>query len=211
MSSNMDGLTLVLASPSGAGKTTLKNRLLAEHPGLRFSVSHTTRLRRVHEADGRDYHFVSRETFEQMIERHEFAEHADVFGHLYGTSMAQLHLAPPGHQGVVLDLDVQGVRQLRARHPEAVGVFILPPSFAELERRLRTRADEPDASVRRRLAEARAEIAHYAMFDHLIVNDDLETAYRELHAIVTAERARCWRRAALAEVLLAEPLVAPRG
>lgn len=204
MSSSAAGLTLVLASPSGAGKTTLKNRLLDDHPGLRFSVSHTTRPRRVHEQDGREYHFVERATFEQMVARREFAEHAAVFGHFYGTSMAQLLLSPEGHQGVVLDLDVQGVRQLRARHPEAVCVFILPPSFAELERRLRARADEPDASVRRRLAEARAEIAHYGMFDHLIVNDDLETAYRELKAVVVAEQTRRWRRAGLAEQLLHE-------
>ncbi len=200
------GLTLVLASPSGAGKTTLKNRLLSEHPGLRFSVSHTTRPRRVHETNGREYHFVDRAVFEQMIAQREFAEHASVFGNLYGTSMEQLRLAPPGHRGVVLDLDVQGVRQLKARHPEAVSVFILPPSFAELERRLRARADEPDESIRRRLGEARVEIAHYAMFDYLIVNDDLEAAARELGAVVVAEQARRTRRAVAAEGLLTESL-----
>jgi guanylate kinase len=197
-----DWLILVLASPSGAGKTSLKNRLLAEFPGLRFSVSHTTRPQRGHEIAGRDYHFVDRPTFEAMVERGDFAEHAEVFGNLYGTSLAELRPSSPGQTGVILDLDVQGARQIAARLPRALSVFILPPSFEELERRLRTRADEPESSIRRRLSEARAEVEHYAMFDHLIVNDELDRAYERLRAVVIAEGSRRWRQAHRAEALL---------
>jgi guanylate kinase len=197
-----DWLILVLASPSGAGKTSLKNRLLAEFPGLRFSVSHTTRPQRTHETAGRDYHFVDRPTFEAMVERGDFAEHAEVFGNLYGTSLAELRPSSPGQTGVILDLDVQGARQIAARIPHALSVFILPPSFEELERRLRTRADEPESSIRRRLSEARAEVEHYAMFDHLIVNDELDRAYERLRAVVIAEGSRRWRQAHRAEALL---------
>jgi guanylate kinase len=195
-------LVLVLASPSGAGKTSLKNRLLAEFFGLRFSVSHTTRPRRAHEQDGREYHFVERGTFEAMVEGGEFAEHAEVFGNLYGTSLRELTPTLPGQTGVVLDLDVQGARQIVARLPRARTVFILPPSFDELERRLRTRADEPEGSVQRRLAEARAEVERYGMFDHLIVNDELDRAYEQLRAVVVAEGTRRWRQAHRAEALL---------
>lgn len=195
-------LNLILASPSGAGKTTLKNRLLAEFTGLRFSVSHTTRPRRAHETDGREYHFVDRATFEGMVGRDEFAEHAEVFGNLYGTSLRELRTARDGQTGVVLDLDVQGARQIVARLPESVTVFILPPSLDELARRLRLRADEPDTSIQRRLAEARIEIERYAMFDYLIVNDDLEEAYARLRAVVLAEQVKRFRQAARAERLL---------
>jgi len=207
-------LTLVLASPSGAGKTTLKNRLLAEFDDLRFSVSHTTRPRRPHEADGREYHFVSREAFEAMVERGEFAEYAEVFGNLYGTGLGELRPRAGGlpremggasQGGVVLDLDVQGARQMAARLPGIVTVFILPPSLEELARRLRARADEPEESVQRRLAEARVEIERYSMFDYLIVNDDLEAAYARLKAVVVAERSKRWRQAPRAERLLARP------
>lgn len=197
-------LTLLLASPSGAGKTTLKNRLLDEHRDLRFSISHTTRPRRPNEVDGRDYHFIDRPTFEAMAGRGEFAEHADVFGNLYGTSVGELSArqGPGAPGGVVLDVDVQGARQIRARVADVVAVFILPPSFGELERRLRGRADEPEESMRRRLAKARAEIEHYGLFDYLIVNDDLERAYGQLRAVVAAERVRRSRVAERAEGLL---------
>ncbi|MCU0658438.1 MAG: guanylate kinase [Polyangiaceae bacterium] len=195
-------LILVLASPSGAGKTSLKNRLLAEFTSLRFSISHTTRPRRAHEQDGREYHFVDRATFERMIEGGEFAEHAEVFGNFYGTSLRELSPTSDDQRGVVLDLDVQGVRQLAARLPEVRSVFILPPSFEELERRLRARADEPESSIQRRLSEARAEVEHYSMFDHLVVNDDLDAAYEQLRAIVLADGTRRRRQAWRAETLL---------
>lgn len=198
----LDWLILALASPSGAGKTSLKNKLLQEFSELRFSISHTTRPRRSHEEDGREYHFVDRLWFHEKIARGEFAEYAEVFGNLYGTSLQELKPTSSVQSGVVLDLDVQGVRQMQAKLPQVLSVFILPPSFEELERRLRNRGDEPEESIRRRLFEARSEIAQYGIFDHLIVNDDLDHAYAQLKAIVQAERSQRWRQAYRAEHLL---------
>jgi len=198
-----DFLLLILSSPSGAGKTTLKNKLLETHTDLRFSVSHTTRKPRANEVDGREYHFIDRPEFEEMIRRGEFAEWAEVHGNLYGTSLREIEIAKKTHRGVVFDIDHQGARQIRAKLKEAVSVFILPPSMAELERRLRHRASDPDDVVERRLKAALGEIAHYGFFDYLIVNDDLEKAHAELDAIVRAERAKRRRRAEIAEQLLA--------
>lgn len=198
-----DFLLLILSSPSGAGKTTLKNRLLESHPELRFSVSHTTRKPRANEVDGREYHFIDRPRFEQMIREGSFAEWAEVHDHLYGTSLREIELARETHRGVVFDIDHQGARQIRAKLKDAVSVFILPPSMAELERRLRGRASDADDVVERRLRAAKGEIAHYGFFDYLVVNDDIEKAQAELDAIVRAERARRSRRAELAEALLA--------
>jgi guanylate kinase len=197
-----DWLILALAAPSGAGKTTLKNRLMEDFPDLRFSISHTTRPARAHELDGREYHFTDRAAFERMLRDGAFFEHAEVFGNLYGTSLREIDLARSTRRGIVLDLDIQGVRQLVARQPGAVTVFVLPPSLAELERRLRGRGDEPAASVERRLKEAGHEVEHYALFDYLLVNDDVERAYGELRSIVVAERSRRGRRALVAERFL---------
>jgi guanylate kinase len=198
-----DFLLFILSSPSGAGKTTLKTRILNEsHPELRFSVSHTTRQPRANEIDGREYHFIDRPRFQEMVRRDEFAEWAEVHGNLYGTSLREIELARGSHRGVVFDIDYQGARQIKAKVPDAVAVFILPPSMAELERRLRSRASDDEETVQRRLSNARSEIDHYAFFDYLIVNDDLEQAHRKLDAIVIAERARCQRNAQSAERLL---------
>ncbi len=198
-----DFLVLVLCSASGAGKTTLKDRLLAEHPELGFSVSHTTRARRATEEDGREYRFVTKERFLGLAADGAFAEWAEVHGHHYGTSLAELERARETKRGVVFDIDVQGARQLRAALPEAVLVFVLPPSLTELERRLRGRRDEGDEAIARRLEDARGELAAYGLFDYVILNDDVDRASKELSAIVLAERARRWRRAPLAERLLA--------
>lgn len=198
-----DFLLLILSSPSGAGKTTLKNKLLESHPDLRFSVSHTTRKPRKNEEDGREYHFVDREAFQRMIREGSFVEWAEVHGNFYGTSLHEIELAKNAHKGVVFDIDHQGARQIRAKLPEAISVFILPPSMQELERRLRARASDADDVVERRLRAAMGEIAHYGFFDYLIVNHDIESAHRELDAIVLAERAKRQRRAKLAEELLA--------
>ncbi|MFO0661199.1 MAG: guanylate kinase [Polyangiaceae bacterium] len=195
---------LILASPSGAGKTTLKNMLLAEYPDLRFSISHTTRARRSHEEDGREYHFVQRNVFESMIENGSFVEFAEVHGNLYGTSLDSIESARKTYRGVVLDVDYQGARQIKARIPDAVTVFILPPSLAELERRLRARQDEGEESIRTRLQNARGEVAQYAMFDYLVLNDQLDRAFDALHSIVVAERHRRSRCARVAERLLRE-------
>lgn len=197
-----DFLLLILSSPSGAGKTTLKNKLLGRHTDLRFSVSHTTRRPRATEIDGREYHFVDRPSFQAMVRAGAFAEWAEVHGNLYGTSLREIEAARTTHRGVVFDIDHQGARQIKAKLPAAIGVFILPPSMDELERRLRSRASDDDAAVERRLKNAIGEIEHYSFFDYLIVNDDIDKADAELDAIVRAERARRHRRAPIAERLL---------
>ncbi len=205
-----DWLVLILVSPSGAGKTTQKNRLLGAFPELRFSVSHTTRRPRPTEAHGREYYFVARGEFEAMVSGGAFAEHAEVHGNLYGTSLGELGARPTGQCGVVLDVDYQGARQIRAHVPDAVTVFVLPPSFEELERRLRGRADEGEDSIRLRLAYARRELEHYPIADYLVVNDDLERASGDLASIVRAERCRRRKTARLAETLLRED-AGPKG
>jgi guanylate kinase len=197
-----DFVMLILSSPSGAGKTTMCRKLLAEFPDIRFSVSHTTRARRATETDGRDYHFVSAETFEAMVKQDAFAEWAEVFGQRYGTSRREIEIARQSGRGILFDIDFQGARQIRASHAEALAVFILPPSIEELERRMRARASDDDAAVARRLAAAKQEIANYGLFDYLVVNDDLERAYGQIRAIVQAERCRRARVAPLAEKLL---------
>jgi guanylate kinase len=198
-----DFILLILSSPSGAGKTTLKTRILTEsHPELRFSVSHTTRKPRANEVDGREYHFIDRARFREKVAAGDFAEWAEVHGNFYGTSLREIDLAKASHRGVVFDIDHQGARQIKATQPDAIAVFILPPSMMELERRLRSRASDDEETVQRRLANARSEIDHYAFFDYLVINDDLEQAHKKLDAIVVAERARRGRNAKVAERLL---------
>jgi guanylate kinase len=197
-----DFLPLIVTSPSGAGKTTLVRRLLARHPELAQSVSVTTRAPRQGEEDGRDYHFVTRAAFDDMVARGAFAEWAEVHGQRYGTSLEKVAEVRSRVRGMVFVIDQQGARQFKARVPEAVGVFILPPSLAELERRLRGRGTDNEESVARRLRDARVELTHYAMFDYVVVNDDLDAASAELDAIVVAEGARRWRRANRVEAVL---------
>jgi guanylate kinase len=198
-----DFLLLIISSPSGAGKTTLCGRLRAEFPDLAFSVSHTTRPPRSNEVDGREYHFVDPKSFRDLEREGAFAEWAEVHGNLYGTSLREIQRArDQGANGILFDIDYQGARQIRAKVPEAVAVFILPPSIEELARRLRGRASDDDATVARRLAKAQSEIENYALFDYLVVNDDLERAYDRLRSVVLAESARRTRKALLAETLL---------
>lgn len=179
-------MIFVVSGPSGCGKSTLIGRVLADIGGLRFSVSHTTRPKRGAEAEGRDYHFVSRETFDAMVEAKAFVEWAEVHGHRYGTSRAEVEAAGD----VVLDIDVQGARQIRASGLPAKLVFVMPPVFAELRRRLQARGtDDPDA-VERRLQKAREEVRAFSEFDYVIVNEDLETAVDELRSIIRAEWCR---------------------
>ncbi len=199
-----DFLLLILSSPSGAGKTTLTRRLEERFPELRFSISHTTRPPRAKETDGKDYHFVDRARFEALVQEGAFLEWAEVHGNLYGTSIAEIDRgrAAAGCRGMIFDIDYQGARQIRAKQPDVVGVFILPPSMDELLRRLRGRASETEEVVQRRFEVARREIEHYGFFDYLIVNDSLDDAFDELRGIILGERARRWRRAGLAEALL---------
>jgi guanylate kinase len=185
------GLLLVLSAPSGAGKTTLARRLLTEFPSSLFSVSYTTRSPRGQERDGIDYRFVDTLTFQQKIERGEFVEWAQVHDHFYGSPQAVVDEAQATGVIALFDIDVQGGTALHKKHPEAVRVFILPPSFEELERRLRDRRTDSEETIRRRLLAARSEMERgTSSYDYLILNDDFEKAYGELHAIVVAERCR---------------------
>jgi guanylate kinase len=197
-------LLLILSSPSGAGKTTLTRKLQARFSALRFSVSHTTRKPRANERDGEDYHFIDRAGFDELVEREAFLEWAEVHGNCYGTSHAEIERARTelGCAGMIFDIDYQGARQIRAKQPDAVAVFILPPSMIELERRLRGRASDSEEVVKRRFEAAKVEIEHYGFFDYLVVNDDIESAFKHLEGIVLAERSRRLRRADLAERLL---------
>lgn len=200
------GMLFVISSPSGAGKTTLA-RMVAQSQKLIFSVSYTTRAPRPGERDSVDYKFVTDEEFSRMVERNEFAEWAVVHGNRYGTAVHAVNRALEDGTDYLFDIDWQGGRQIRHQWPkESVLVFILPPSMAELERRLRRRAtDSPDA-IGRRLATAKRELEHFGEYDYLVVNDNLDRAHQQLNAIVEAARCSRGRSGHLAEQLLAEGL-----
>ena len=199
-----DFILLILSSPSGAGKTTLTRMLLSQCPELLFSVSHTTRAPRNNEVNGRDYHFVDRKRFLELVSAGAFLEWAEVHGHLYGTSTAEIDRAraTEGCNGMIFDIDYQGARQIRSKVPDVTAVFILPPSMRELERRLRGRASDAEHAVKARFAAAQREIEHYAIFDYVVVNDQLDQAFDELRSIAVAEHAKRQLRAAVAESLL---------
>ena len=180
----------IISAPSGSGKSTLVSRLLATVGELMFSVSYTTRRPRGAEVDGQSYRFVSRENFEVMLARDEFLEWAQVFGNYYGTHRGILDDARARQQDLVLDIDVQGARQLKAKIPEAVTVFILAPSRLVLEQRLRARSEDRDDVIARRLREAAEEIRNYEAYDYVLINRELAEAEATLSAIVRAERAR---------------------
>ena len=181
----------IISAPSGSGKSTLVKHLLADVPGLIFSVSHTTRKPRGNEVDGQNYHFIAREEFQAMLARDEFLEWAQVFGKdYYGTHKRILEEARARGTDLVLDIDVQGARQLKAKIPEAVTVFILPPSRQELECRLRSRGEDSDVEIERRLKQAAEEIRNYKAYDYVLINRQLKEAEQALSAIVRAERVR---------------------
>jgi guanylate kinase len=182
-------MIFVVTGPSGCGKSTLIREVMRRLGDLEFSVSHTTRPPRPSEKDGVDYHFVTEKAFARMALAKRFLEHANVHGHLYGTSLAEV--AKKGRRrDLVLDIDVQGARQVRHRVPGAVHIFIMPPVAAELRRRLIMRREDAPAAVERRLANARAEVRAWKEFDFVVVNGDLETAVAELEAVVVAARRR---------------------
>jgi len=195
-------ILFIVSSPSGAGKTTLCRKLLAEFSDLRFSVSHTTRKPRAKEVDGRDYYFVSDAVFDQMIEDDLFIEWAVVHGNRYGTSSAEVRAAATEGRDIIFDVDFQGAQKIKEQYEGAISVFVLPPSIGELQRRLRMRGTESEESLDKRFRAALNEIAKHGLFDFLIVNDNLETAYDILRAILLAERARHIRVACLAEKML---------
>jgi guanylate kinase len=185
-----NGLLLVVSAPSGTGKTTVVERLVQVVPGLSLSRSYTSRAARSGEADGVDYNFITRERFQAMIAADAFLEWADVFGNFYGTAALDTDRERASGRDLVLVIDVQGARQVRVRCAGTVGVFVLPPSYDVLEQRLRGRSKDSESAMQRRLATARAEVAAFAEYDYVIVNDELEACVQRLGAIVTAERAR---------------------
>jgi len=186
-------MVFIISAPSGSGKSTLVHRLLKQVPSLKFSVSYTTRAPRGAEKDGQSYHFVAREEFEAMLARDEFLEWAQVFGNYYGTHRGVLEQARAAGQDLVLDIDVQGARQLKLKIPEAVSVFILAPSRQVLEQRLRARGEDREEVILRRLKDAADEIRKYQSYDYVLINRDLSEAEATLAGIVRAERVRLER------------------
>ena len=197
------GIALVLSAPSGAGKTTLVRRLRAEFPAIGYSVSCTTRAPREGEVDGRDYSFISRQAFEQRRAAGDFAEWAEVHGNLYGTPLAPVEAMLAEGRDALFDIDVQGAAQLKLNLEAATFVFILPPSMAELERRLRLRGQDDEEVIERRLANARRELREAAWYDALVVNDDLDGAYDRLRAAYLAATLAPARNPRLVDSLLA--------
>lgn len=177
----------VIAAPSGAGKTTLVKALVTRHPELRFSISYTTRKKRRNEADGVDYLFVDRETFESLRQKGELLESATVFDNLYATSRQQVEQHLKDGQPVILEIDWQGAAQVRESKPDCVSIFILPPSLQELERRLRDRRTDSEAVIERRLSDAMADMAHWEDFDYVVINDDLDRAVADIEAVFAGD------------------------
>jgi guanylate kinase len=184
------GLLFVVSAPSGTGKTTVVERLVQIFPDLGLSRSYTSRAMRAGEQDGLDYNFITRERFEGMIEEDAFLEWADVFGNLYGTGKVETERELAAGRDLILVIDVQGARQVRSHGANAIGIFVLPPSFEALERRLRGRSKDSEEAIRKRLATARREIRAVAEYEYVVVNDELEACVNRLRSIVLAERAR---------------------
>jgi guanylate kinase len=194
------GLMLVLSSPSGAGKTTLSRMLLNKEPAIDLSISVTTRPARPGEGDGKDYHFISRERFDAMVKGGELLESALVFGHRYGTPRAPVEKALRAGRDVLFDIDWQGTQQLREKAGrDLVSVFVLPPSIPDLERRLRSRAQDSGDVIGSRMAKAADEMSHWAEYDYVVINHDIERAFDEVRAILAAERLRRERQTGLSD------------
>jgi guanylate kinase len=193
---------IVVSAPSGAGKSTVLSRVLRAEPGLRFSVSHTTRAPRAGETDGVEYHFVGRGAFEALQKQEALLEWAVVHGELYGTSWLEYQRAEREGVDLLLDVDVQGAAKVRRRLPDAVAVFVLPPTFQALEERLRGRGDASEESIRRRLQAASDEVGHYGEYDYVVVNDDLDACVATVVAVVKAARARVSRMGGAATRIL---------
>lgn len=190
------GNLFIISAPSGAGKTSLVKALLQTGIDLSLSVSYTTRAARAEEVDGRDYHFISCEDFEQRQKQDDFLESAQVYGNFYGTSKNWINQAIMGGRDILLEIDSQGARQVRRIFPQAIAIFVLPPSLAALEMRLRLRAQDSPEAIGRRLAAAREEINHVREYDYVIINEELNPASHELRCIVQAERLRTARQLA---------------
>jgi guanylate kinase len=202
MSSRARGLLFIVSAPSGTGKTTLVERLVREMSGITMSRSYTSRAPRPGEADGVDYNFISRARFEAMIAGGDLLEYADVFGNLYGTGVAETERALAGGDDLVLVIDVQGARQVRAGAFEHVGIFVLPPSFDVLEERLRRRSKDSETQIQHRLSVAQQEVAAVNEYEYVVINDDVDLAVGRLRAIVEAERARLRAMRARADAII---------
>jgi guanylate kinase len=200
------GHLYVIAAPSGAGKTSLLHALLQRHPEIAFSVSCTTRKPRPGEVDGRDYHFIGREEFEKLVAADEFIEHANVFGNSYGTRKSVVEAALAEGRSLILEIDWQGANRVRERLPEAVQIFILPPSRAELEARLKKRGSDSEEVIARRLEESVVEMSHWRDFDYVVVNRDFDRALAELEAIIESRGEASRRGRAGLEALARELL-----
>ena len=190
------GMLIVVSSPSGGGKGTLIDRVLKTAPNVSYSVSFTTRAPRPTEEDGREYFFVDRSTFEEMIERGEFLEWADVYGHLYGTSSTQVERERAAGHDIILEIDVQGAESIRQKIPDVVSIFILPPSFELLRERLLARGTDSADALERRMRGAPSEVEQYRHFQYVILNDDIDRASQQLASVIYAERARRERQEA---------------
>jgi len=198
------GRLFVIAAPSGAGKTSLVRALMEREPGLRFSISYTTRTQRPTELHGRDYFFVGRDEFERMVANGEFLEHARVFDNYYGTARRPVEEALATGQDLILEIDWQGAAQIRDALPECISIFILPPSRPELERRLRGRGTDAEEVIQRRLRDAASDMTHWREFDHVVVNDDFSQALAQLQQVVAGRgEATSKDRPALAELAAA--------
>ena len=193
----MPGLLIVITAPSGAGKSSLIAAALKADPALRLSVSYTTRAPRPGEQDGREYNFVDEKTFLAMLERAEFLESAEVHGYRYGTSEAAINRELAARHDLILEIDWQGAQQVRRLYPDCIGIFILPPSIDELERRMQKRGQDAEEVIRRRMAVAKDEISHSPEFDYAIINKDFDEASRDLLAIIRAARLGTARQLAL--------------
>jgi guanylate kinase len=202
MSSKRRGLLFIVSAPSGAGKTTLVERLVQVLPNLRMSRSYTSRQARAGERDGVDYNFLSRAQFESLIKEDAFLEWADVFGNFYGTALADVQAMLDDGQDVVLVIDVNGARQVKKRDVDHTAIFVMPPSFQALEQRLRGRSKDTEEQMQRRLSTARAEASSYADYDYVVVNDELEPTVVRLQEIIAAERSRTHRMKRIAEGIL---------
>jgi guanylate kinase len=187
----MSGNLFIISAPSGAGKTSLVHALLGINSHIDLSVSYTTRDPRHGEQDGKDYHFVSRETFLEMAKRGEFLESAEVYGNLYGTSQTWISREITRGRDILLEIDWQGAAQVRRLFPDCISIFILPPSISALEQRLKGRGKDNDEVIAKRMAAVRDDVAHIAEFDYVIINDNLDDALRELDAVVLSARLRC--------------------
>ena len=196
------GLLVVFSGPSGAGKDTVLKRLMEKEPGIRLSVSATTRAPREGETDGKDYHFLTRAHFDELVANDKMLEHAEYCGNCYGTPSEPIEKWQAEGCDVILEIEVQGGAQIKAKRPDCVSIFVLPPSLEVLENRLRRRGTESEEAIQKRLGAAKAEIAKAVLYDYIIVNDDLETAVDEMAGLLRAEKRRASRNKDFIERML---------